>query len=77
MKLRLLDFLVCPISHTELKIKIWEEKNNNLSEESLNRIKDLSLSAELFEREIITGVLINEEKNILSNISGSTKIINL
>ncbi len=64
MKLRLLDFLVCPISHTELKIKIWEEKNNNLSEESLNRIKDLSLSAELFEREIITGVLINEEKKI-------------
>ncbi len=64
MRLRLLDYLLCPITNTPLKIKVWEEENNDISEISLARINDLKLSKELFEKEIITGVLINEEEKL-------------
>lgn len=62
MRLRLLDYLVCPITKSQLKIMIWEEKSNDISELSLTRIENLKQSKELFEREIITGVLLNEKE---------------
>jgi uncharacterized protein YbaR (Trm112 family) len=64
MRLRLLDYLVCPITKSQLKIIVWEEKSNDISELSLTRIKNLKQSKELFDREIITGVLLNEKDKL-------------
>lgn len=64
MKIRLLDFLVCPIDKSELKLIVWEEKVNKLSEDDLHRISKLNCNKQSFEREIISGVLKNINMNI-------------
>jgi SAM-dependent methyltransferase/uncharacterized protein YbaR (Trm112 family) len=64
MRLRLLDLLVCPITKTPLKIIIWQEKKNSLDDSVLQKITELGLSRESFEREIISGALLNEKEKI-------------
>ena len=39
MRLRLLSFLVCPISGNFLDLLIWEERKNLLDQSSLEKIK--------------------------------------
>lgn len=64
MRLRLLDYLVCPITQAKLEIKIWEEIKINLTESALDRINSMDLSEKHFNSEIISGVLINESEKI-------------
>ena len=52
MKLRLLDFLVCPISKSTLELLSWEEKQNDLNLPSLNKINEMGLDRKSFETEI-------------------------
>ncbi len=64
MRLRLLSFLVCPISGNFLDLLIWEERKNLLDQSSLEKIKGQGLDNELFETEIINGVLLNKKDKI-------------
>lgn len=64
MRLRTLDFLVCPIYKNNLEILIWEYSNNEFSESDLERIHGLGLEPGLFEKEIKTGALINRNQKI-------------
>lgn len=64
MKERLLDFLVCPIDKTKLQLIIWEEKENNLTDADLSKIKRFNDNIEIYRREIITGALLNTRRKI-------------
>ena len=64
MRERLLEFLICPIDKTNLEILVWEEKDNKLTEADLDRIKNLGGDRKQFEKEIISGVLINRSRKI-------------
>lgn len=64
MKLRLQDFLVCPISKSPLELLSWEEKQNVLNLHSLNKINEMGLNRNSFETEIINGVLLNTKEKI-------------
>ena len=64
MRSRLLDFLVCPVTKTPLKLIIWEKTENKMDENALNKITNLDISKELFDTEIINGILINESEKI-------------
>ena len=64
MKLRLLDFLVCPLDQTPLELVEWDSSRVSLSREATGRIKRLGLDASLFSTEIATGALVNRERRI-------------
>lgn len=64
MRLRTLDFLVCPIYKTNLEILVWEYSNTEFSEYDLERIHGLGLDLGLFDKEIKTGALINRNQKI-------------
>lgn len=59
-----MDFLVCPIDKTKLDIVIWEEENNLLSEIDKERIRNLKSNELLYNKEIISGVLLNHRSKI-------------
>jgi SAM-dependent methyltransferase/uncharacterized protein YbaR (Trm112 family) len=64
MKPRALDLLVCPIDKTRLELMEWEIARNVLSPQETKRIERLELSPNLFEKEIVTGVLLNRARKI-------------
>lgn len=64
MKLRLLDFLVCPIDESKLELIDWESSLIELSAEERSRAENLGFDPALLSREIITGVLVNQAKKI-------------
>ena len=64
MKLRLLDFLVCPLDQTPLELVEWDSSRVSLSREVTARIKRLGLDGSLFSTEIATGALVNRERRI-------------
>ena len=64
MKLRLMDFLVCPISKSSLELLIWDEKQNVLNQQLINKINEMGLDRISFETEIINGVLLNTKEKI-------------
>lgn len=64
MNLRTLDQLVCPKYKTPLELLIFEEKTINLNSTQLERINRMGLDKEKFQKEIISGALINKEKKI-------------
>lgn len=59
-----MDFLVCPIDKTKLEIVIWEEGDNIFSESDEKRIKIENSSKLLYNKEIISGVLLNQKRKI-------------
>ena len=65
MKLRLLDFLVCPIDRTPLDLVEWESRPLKLGSEDTARMERLRLDRERFSREVMTGVLLNRNRRIL------------
>ena len=64
MRLRLLDFLVCPIRKSHLDILSWEENQNVLNLQSLEKINKMGLDRKSFETEIINGVLLSTKEKI-------------
>lgn len=64
MRERLLNFLVCPITRSPLRLVIWDEKPNKVSEYHKAKLEAMSLSVKLFEKEIINGALINDPDKI-------------
>jgi uncharacterized protein YbaR (Trm112 family)/ubiquinone/menaquinone biosynthesis C-methylase UbiE len=64
MKLRLLDFLVCPLDKTPLELCEWESSNESLSPEATARINRLGVDPTQFSTEIITGALVNRARGI-------------
>jgi len=64
MRLRLLNFLVCPISKSNLDLISWEESQNVLNQTSLNKVNELGLDRKSFETEVINGVLLNKKEKI-------------
>lgn len=64
MKLRALDFLVCPIDRKQLELVEWEASPSNLSTEEIGRVERLGLDPTLFSKEIVTGVLLNRTRKI-------------
>jgi uncharacterized protein YbaR (Trm112 family)/SAM-dependent methyltransferase len=64
MKLRALEFLVCPIDRTQLDLVEWEATHSKLSVEEIGRVERLGLDLALFSREIVTGVLLNRTRKI-------------
>ncbi len=64
MRERLLNFLVCPITGSPLRLLIWEERPNKISEHNKIKLEALGLSINLFEKEITSGALINDSENI-------------
>jgi len=65
MKLRMLDFLVCPIDKSRLELVEWESSRATLSIDALSRVKRQGLDPELFSKEIISGALVNRARKIL------------
>lgn len=64
MRERLLNFLVCPITGLSLRLLIWDEQPNKISEHQKTKMEAMGLSVNLFEKEIINGALINDSKKI-------------
>jgi uncharacterized protein YbaR (Trm112 family)/ubiquinone/menaquinone biosynthesis C-methylase UbiE len=64
MKLRLLDFLVCPLDQTPLELVEWDSSRVSLSREVTARIKRLGLDPSLFSTEIVAGALVNRARRI-------------
>jgi uncharacterized protein YbaR (Trm112 family)/ubiquinone/menaquinone biosynthesis C-methylase UbiE len=64
MRERLLEFLICPIDKTNLELLVWEEKDNKITEADLDRVRNLGGDRKQFEKEIISGVLINRDRKI-------------
>lgn len=64
MKLRLLDFLVCPIDKSPLELLQWDVSRMSLSREAMARIKRLDVDPDLFATEVVTGVLVNRARKV-------------
>jgi SAM-dependent methyltransferase/uncharacterized protein YbaR (Trm112 family) len=64
MKPRSLDLLVCPIDKTRLELIEWETAYSPLSPAEIKRIEHLGLTPNLFEKEIVSGVLLNRARKI-------------
>ena len=64
MKQRALDFLVCPIDKTQLELREWETLPITLSREEMCRVERLGLAPTLFNKEIVSGVLVNRARKI-------------
>jgi uncharacterized protein YbaR (Trm112 family)/ubiquinone/menaquinone biosynthesis C-methylase UbiE len=64
MKLRLLDFLVCPLDKTPLELVTWKSSRASLSREATVRINRLGVDPKLFSTEIAAGALVNPARRI-------------
>lgn len=64
MKLRLLDFLVCPIDKSKLELFEWESSLVELTPKETSRAESLRLDPKIFAKEIKTGVLVNQTRKI-------------
>jgi uncharacterized protein YbaR (Trm112 family)/ubiquinone/menaquinone biosynthesis C-methylase UbiE len=61
MKPRLLTHLACPIRQTALRLIEWESHQISLTDRELARAANMGITSEGFEREVRTGVLVNDE----------------
>lgn len=64
MKLRLLDFLVCPIDKAPLELVEWESYQEKLSEYEVSRAERLGISPHQLSKEIESGLLLNRARRI-------------
>lgn len=64
MKPRALDLIVCPIDKTKLELMEWETSPVKLSSEEIGRVERLGLDPTLFQKETVTGVLLNHARKI-------------
>jgi uncharacterized protein YbaR (Trm112 family)/SAM-dependent methyltransferase len=64
MRPRFMDIAMCPIDKVPLSLLEWESIPTALSNEALQLIKALGLDASLFDRDIVTGVLLNRSRKI-------------
>jgi SAM-dependent methyltransferase/uncharacterized protein YbaR (Trm112 family) len=64
VRIRLLNWLVCPITGAPLRLLAWDERPNALNDDALQKIGALSASADMFDREIVTGALLNDAERL-------------
>lgn len=64
MKLRTLDFLVCPIDKTPLELIEWESVQTKLSDDEISRAKRLGIDPGQLTKEVISGLLLNPARKI-------------
>jgi uncharacterized protein YbaR (Trm112 family)/SAM-dependent methyltransferase len=64
VRLRLLNWLVCPVTKHPLRLLVWDERANALDDAALRKIADLSATAEMFDREIVSGALLNDAERL-------------
>jgi uncharacterized protein YbaR (Trm112 family) len=70
MKLRLMDVLVCPVDRTPLELVEWEAKPVELSAESRERIRSMGHDETSYDREVVTGLLLNRARRVYYPILG-------
>ena len=65
MRMRLLDFLVCPLDKTRLELRAWETLDRPLSAEQLARCHRYGIPPEPLTKVVARGVLINPQRKLL------------